>query len=139
MMVGTLRHRTLDLTREQRPAPAAPPPRTSYRVLEFRPVTKATLRGFATIDLGNGLALHDVSIHRQGKRTWAMPPGRPLIGPDGSVVLDEAGAKVIVPILRFASGGRRTRWMNAVIEAVEREYPDALRDGPAKQPPATAP
>lgn len=130
--------RIIDLTERGRPLrPGARPPLpTPYVVLEFRPITpKGSLLGFAVVDLGNGLVLHDVSIHRLAPRAWASPPARTLIDADGSARLDADGKRVLVPTLTFASASRRLRFEKTVILALREAFPDALRSArPARRP-----
>jgi hypothetical protein len=106
------------------PAAAKPSP---FRILEFRPVVKASLRGFAVVDQANGVILRDVSVHREGRRLWAMPPARTLLDAEGRAVVDPNGRRVLVPMLVFASTSRRLRWERAVIDALRESHPAALR------------
>jgi hypothetical protein len=132
---GTLRlaPRVIDLTEGQpvaqqpQAADAPKPAARGYRVVEFRAVKRATLRGFADIDMQNGLLVLDVSIHRLGGKAWAMPPGRPLLDEEGRVMLDAKGRRVTIPLLKFSSTSRRLRWQRAVVDAVRLSHPEALK------------
>jgi hypothetical protein len=55
------------------------------------------------------------------------PPARPWI--DGkAVVTDEAGKVRYQPLITFSTHGCRSRWSDAVLDAVREAFPDALAD-----------
>jgi hypothetical protein len=55
------------------------------------------------------------------------PPVRPWI--DGkAVVTDEAGKVRYQPLITFSTHGCRSRWSDAVLDAVREVFPDALAD-----------
>ena len=50
---------------------------SSMQLREFRPLNKNSLRGFATIELPNGLTIRDVSLHTSNGKSWASLPAKP--------------------------------------------------------------
>src|SRR5438309_1638090 len=57
--------------------------RPKMRLIAWRPITKGTLRGFATVELPIGLKLIDCAVFVGVRGAWASPPAKPLIDKDG--------------------------------------------------------
>lgn len=98
----------------------------SIKILDWRPLTKGALRGFAKIELPSGMLIADVTILSGNNGPWASPPSKPQVGRDGAVIKDAAGKARYTPIIEFASKDVRDRWSNAVIEALRAAHPGAL-------------
>lgn len=98
-------------------------------VSEWKPLRRATLLGFATVAMPD-LIIHDVLVYESESGPWASPPGKPLFGKDGAPLRDAAGKARFTPIVSFPDRAARSRWSNAVIEALRVAYPAAL-DGDA--------
>lgn len=101
---------------------AAPMPVT---LLEWKPVARNSLVGFATIRLGAALRIADIAIHSSRGKRWAQLPSKPVIGSDGNIKRDEAGKIQYVPILKWIDRQSADRFSESVIAAVDREYPNA--------------
>lgn len=93
----------------------------------WRPLVRNTLRGFATVQLPEGLVLHDVAVHIRDGKTWALPSGRPMIGRDGAVLKDAAGKAQYTPTLTFVGRGDQEAFSAAIVDAVRASYPEAMR------------
>ena len=53
-------------------------------LLEWKPIAKGSLRGFAAVRLGRSLVIRDLAtLHRNG-RAWVGFPGKPIINADGT-------------------------------------------------------
>lgn len=98
------------------------------RILEWRPLRKNSLLGFAKVELPSGMVLHDVAVHQPNGSTWASPPSKPMIGRDGAVMKDPNGKIRYSPIIEFTSKEIRDI-SRAVIEALRAAHPEALADG----------
>lgn len=98
-------------------------------LLDWKPMVKNTLRGFAGVRIGQSLIVRDVPVHcfvgENGGRRWASLPSKPVLGKDGNAVRDEKGKIKYAPILEWADRGASDRFSEAVIDAVEREHPGA--------------
>jgi hypothetical protein len=81
-----------------------PPHRTALR--RWRPLHRVTLRGFADIELPNGLRIDDIAVHVRDGRIWASLPTRPMLDQDGRHVFSD-GKPQYAPILRSQSRPRR--------------------------------
>jgi hypothetical protein len=105
----------------------------SFRLTDFRPLVKNTLRGFVSgrLDFGDGIALDlaDLTIHQSGEKRWVGWPAKPLIDRDGQVMRHENGkVRYSSPLVRPADRGVAARLEAAILTAVRRAHPDALGD-----------
>ncbi len=104
---------------------SASSPSMPVSLLEWKPVARNSLRGFATIRLGQALRIADVAIHTSHGKRWAQLPAKPVLSADGSVKRDAVGKIQYVPILKWLDRDASDRFSESVIAAVEREYPGA--------------
>jgi hypothetical protein len=74
-------------------------------VLDFRPLRKNTLVGFARVHVNElKLVIHDVALHEKGTARWASLPAKPQVK-DGSLVTDDDG-KVAYWTVQFCCSRR---------------------------------
>ena len=92
------------------------------QILEWKPVNKNTLRGFAKIKLG-AMRIHDVAIHTKGDRSWAQLPAKPQIGSDGAVRKNADGKILYVPLVEWDNRETSDRFSASVIAALEEANP----------------
>jgi hypothetical protein len=91
----------------------------SVTVVNFRPLTKNTLRGFATIRLpALRLEVRDIAVHEKAGSRWVQLPARPQLDRDGVPIRDTTSGKI----------DRQTRdaFSRAVIEALLEHAPHAF-------------
>jgi hypothetical protein len=100
-------------------------PTTPSRLLEWRPLRKNTLRGFAKVQFPSGVIIAEIGIHVAGSRAWASPPSRPWVK-DNAVVLDAVGKPHWQPLIAFATHGVRSSWSRQVLAAVHEGYPEVF-------------
>ena len=93
------------------------------QLLDWRPLHKNTLVGFAKVRFSSGLTIGEIGVHRSGSRVWASPPARPWIE-DGALVLDERGRPKYQSIIEFANHGVRSSWSRQVINALCEAHPN---------------
>jgi hypothetical protein len=91
-------------------------------LLDWRPMKRNSLRGFATIRYGS-LKISDVSVHNQNGKRWANMPSKPILGQDGVAQKDESGKVKYVPFLQWTAREASDKFSEEVIEAIEREHP----------------
>jgi hypothetical protein len=96
------------------------------RILEWRPIRKNSLLGFAKVALPSGLIVSDVTVLTSNGGPWASPPSKPMISRDGAVLKDDNGKIKYAPVISFASKTLRDRFSHAVIEALRHSDPEAL-------------
>jgi hypothetical protein len=87
--------------------------------LDFKPVRKNSLLGFATIQMTSGLILKECTYHSLAGKSWASPPGKPQTDGSGSPMKDEKGKAKYVNIVDFASKDVRDKWSGQAVAAVE--------------------
>jgi hypothetical protein len=92
-------------------------------LLEWRSMPRNSLRGFATVRLGKSLKIKDIPVHCSHGKRWASLPSKPMIGSDGTAQRDERGKIKYVPILEWTNREAQDEFSNAVLEAIEREFP----------------
>ena len=85
----------------RRPLPAAADQRgarmSATRILEWRPLRRNSLLGFAKIELQSGMVISDVTILSGDRGPWALPPSKPMLGRDGVAMKDQRGKIGIRP------------------------------------------
>jgi len=86
-----------------------------------------TLVGFLDLQLRSGLILRDCGLHRHANgRIWISLPGKPVIGADGQVQLDERGKRRFVAIAEWPDRATSDRFSATVLQELTRSHPEAL-------------
>jgi hypothetical protein len=98
----------------------------SMKILEWRPLRRNTLLGFATVEMPSGMVMAEIGIMRAERGEWAAPPSKPQIDRDGVGMKDAAGKLKYTPLISFTSKERRDRFSDAVIEAMRAAHPEAF-------------
>lgn len=94
-------------------------------LIEWRPMPRNSLRGFATVRLGKSLKICDVAVHNSWGKRWAQMPGKPQVDKDGTARRDEKGKIQYTPTVAWLDKASADRFSEGVIAAVEREHPGA--------------
>jgi hypothetical protein len=102
------------------------------RLLEWRPIRKASLRGFCCVELPSGLIVRDVAVHNKGGRSWAALPGRPVLDHDGRHVSNNVGQKQYAAVLVWRDRELVDRFSARVVELICAAHPGVLDDEDAK-------
>jgi len=97
---------------------------TQIVIVDFKPVERGTLRGFATIEMRSGIVMVDVAIGCSEGTWWAAPPGKPLIDRDGVVLKNPNGKVRYAAVIDFRDTATRRRWSQQVIEALRAVHPE---------------
>jgi hypothetical protein len=79
-------------------------------------------RAVVDIRLPTGIQIHGVGIYERDGQRWASPPGMPVLGPDGRQTTRD-GKPAWDTIISFSNTTIKARFSDAVIAAVERDYP----------------
>jgi hypothetical protein len=98
------------------------------KLAAFRPLTKNTLRGFASLELANGLTIIDCPIHLANGRAWASLPAKAAIDRDGRQIVVDGKPQYGV-VLKWRDRDLADRFSDAVIALVRAAHPNALDDG----------
>ena len=99
---------------------------SAVNILDWRPLKKNSLLGFAKVELPSGMVLLDVTILTGERGPWASPPSKPMLDREGAALKDAAGKLRYSPIIEFTSREIRDRWSAAVIDAMRAAHPEAL-------------
>jgi hypothetical protein len=99
-------------------------------LLKWTVQRKGTLRGFADIQLTDGLRIYGCPVHVAANgRAWAGLPGRPQIDRDDRLIRQEGKAQY-TRILEWTTRECGQAFSDAVIELVRVQYPDAFAPDP---------
>ncbi len=97
------------------------------KILDWRPLRKNSLLGFARVELPSGMILSDVTILTGDRGPWASPPSKPMLDRDGVAMKDAKAGKIrYSPFIEFTSREIRDRWSAAVIEAMRDAHPEVF-------------
>jgi hypothetical protein len=97
------------------------------RLLDWRPLAKNSLLGFAKVQFSSGLIVGEIAVHRSGGRVWASPPARPCIEND-TLVRDAKGKAKYQSLISFANHGVQASWSRQVLRALRAVHPDLFDD-----------
>lgn len=100
-------------------------PATRMRLLKWTSKRQGVLRGFADLQLPNGLRIYGCPVLFSHGRAWATFPARPQIGSDGQVIKVDNKTQYT----RLVEWSNRTvadRFSAAVVSLVRVQEPDAF-------------
>ena len=100
-------------------------------LLDWKPLVRNSLRGFAAIRLGKSLKLAEIAVHCQYGKRWAQMPGKPQLDKDGQARRDDAGKVEYTPVVAWLDREAADRFSEAVIAAVEAVHPGATAENAA--------
>jgi len=88
-------------------------------VLEFRPLQRNTLQGFATIRIGAlRLRIRDVAIHESHAKRWAQLPAKPMLDSNRQAVVKDNKVQYS-PFLLFDTQAVTEAFSTSVIRALD--------------------
>jgi hypothetical protein len=99
------------------------------RLVEWRPLRRNTLHGFAVVEMPSGLVIRDISIHQKSGKWWASLPSRPMLDAEGRQISNHAGHKQYAAVLGWRDRDLADRFSAAAIELIRAEYPADLEGG----------
>jgi len=94
-------------------------------LLDWRPLRRNSLLGFAKVRIGRALVLHDVSVHVSNGKRWASPASKPQMDSNGQALRDDRQKIKYTPVVEWLDAAARDAFSIAVIEAVEAGHPGA--------------
>jgi hypothetical protein len=104
--------------------------RMPVAILQWKPLSRNSLRGFASIRLGAALKIHDIAVHvHENGRRWAQLPAKPIVQQDGTVKRNADGKIQYAPMMEWADRAASDKFSESVISAIEEGFPDALSRG----------
>jgi hypothetical protein len=98
------------------------------RLEGFKALRHAKLMGVCSVTIeAIGLTVDDVHLHRDDSgKLYALPPSRPQLRPDGTVIRRADGRIAYTPLLRFSSRAHQDAFSSTVVALVGRHFPEAL-------------
>jgi hypothetical protein len=103
-----------------------PARRPKMRLLDFRPLAKGALRGFARVELPSGLRISDVPLLVGKRGPFTTLPAKPVLDAERRQKCDANGKPTYAAVLEWRDRDLANRFSDAVVELVRREYPDSL-------------
>jgi hypothetical protein len=101
--------------------------RRRMRLVSWKPVSKGSLRGFATVELALGLKLIDCPVFAGASGAWASLPSKPVLDREGRHARP-GGKAQFAAVLEWRSRELADRFSAAVVALVRAAHPDALGD-----------
>jgi hypothetical protein len=92
----------------------------SVAIVDFKPLRRNTLVGFATIRINElKLVIHDSAVQQKGGGRWARPPAKPQLDCDGKAIRDQrTGKPLYAPVFEFSDWTARVAFSSAVVAAL---------------------
>src|ERR1700687_4616526 len=103
--------------------------RPRVRLIEWRPIRRNTLCGFAIVEMPNGLVIRELSIHEKAGKRWVGMPAKPVLGQDGRQIENHAHKKQWAVLVGWRDRDLADRFSGAVVELVRAEHPGDLDGG----------
>jgi hypothetical protein len=99
------------------------------QIIDWKPLRKNSLLGFAKVELPSGMIIADVTILNGERGPWASPPSKPMIDRDGVAMKDQKTGKLrYSPFIEFTSRELRDRWSASIIEAMRAAHPEVFAE-----------
>jgi hypothetical protein len=97
-------------------------------LLDFKPLVRNSLRGFAKIRLGLSLIICDVPVCSAHGKHWVVLPPKPLVDCDGTALRDNSGKVKHAPILEWTERTACDAFPRAVVEVVARAHSETFAE-----------
>jgi hypothetical protein len=111
--------------------------RPKIRLINFKPINGSVLRGFANIELPNGLHIDDCPIFVGKNGPFATPPSKPVLDHEGRHA-EVGGKKQYAAFLTWRDRGLSDGFSRAVLDAIEAQHGPLGQAVEATPQPATA-
>jgi hypothetical protein len=109
-----------------RPRPTTVP---AVKIRRWQPHrnTAGTVVGFLSTETPSGLIINDCKLMiGPAGRHWIALPAIKQLDRDGNPKLDANGKQAWSPVVEFANRQARERFQDQVLDALRRQYPEAL-------------
>jgi hypothetical protein len=107
-----------------RPPPQGP--RLPIALLEWRPIVRNTLRGFAEVRVGRTLIINDCPAHCSHGRKWVALPSKPQLTRERELVRDATGKLAYTPVVEWADRAAANRFSDDTVAVIEAQFPRAF-------------
>jgi len=103
--------------------------RSRMRLISFKLIGKGGLVGFASVELGIGLRLHDLPLFAGGQNgPWVALPRKPQLDRDRRQRIGADGKPAFEPIAEWRDRETADKFSGAVIELIRAAHPDVFED-----------
>jgi DNA-binding cell septation regulator SpoVG len=104
------------------PKPAA----AAVKIPKLTSHRSGSLLAFLSVETASGMIIHDCRLMAGRNGPWVAMPSKPQLDRDGNPRLDANGRQAYSPIVEFANRATADKFRDLVIEALRREFPEAL-------------
>ena len=87
------------------------------KCVRWKALERGAMRGFADLQLDNGMILLGCTLLESNGRRWVNPPSRPQLDADRKLTF-EGGKLVYAPIIEFTDKALRNAWSDAAVAAI---------------------
>jgi hypothetical protein len=101
-------------------------PDQQMRLVDWRPLRRGKLFGFASVLLPIGLQINECPVLDGSEGPWAGLPARPELDRDGAVRTGANGARLYQQMLEWRSRRLREAFSQRVVALVREAYPRDL-------------
>ena len=105
---------------------SADTPPMQVTLIDWKPISRGTLRGWATVRAG-ALILHDIGVFNSGAKAWCSLPSKPLLDQSGSARRDDKNKIRYTACAEWADRSAADRFSAGVVIAIESVHPGATR------------
>jgi hypothetical protein len=109
--------------------PQSAEPSMPIVLVDWRPLRKGSLVGFAKILLGRSLMISNVTVNVSNGKAWAALPSKPVIVDGKHALNPTTGRPAYKPDMEWASDSARRRFSDSVVDAIRAHHPEAFSDG----------
>lgn len=102
------------------------PPTRRMRIRKWPPFRSGQTRGFVAIELPSGTIFIGLRLMTGKSGPWVAMPAQRQLDREGNPRRDANGKAMSSQIIEFRNRATADKFTAAVLEALRREYPDAL-------------
>jgi hypothetical protein len=106
-------------------------PTPRLRLIDWRPLSKNTMRGFVSVEMASGLVIHDAIVHAGKYGPWVALPGKPQLDQNGQPRRSPDGKLLYTSLLSWRSKPIADQFSRAVVSELLKVHPNALDGGEA--------
>jgi hypothetical protein len=102
------------------------------KITRWVPHEAGQMLGFFTTETQSGLVIPDFrALRNKAGEIWIGLPNKPMLSPDGQVLVDDAGKRSYQPTITFRDKSTEKKFLELVVQALRRDHPELFAGGGA--------